>query len=60
MSYNQYNHNKSKTNYARKQQIMHASNLKKKSIEVLKKIKAILSTLQEINLLWDEDEDEEN
>ena len=29
---------------------MNASNWKKKSLEVLKRIKAILSTLQEINL----------
>ena len=30
---------------------MHASNWKKKPLEVLKRIKTILSTLQEINLL---------
>ena len=30
---------------------MHTSNWKKKPLEVLKRIKTILSTLQEINLL---------
>ena len=35
---------------------MHASNWKKKPLKILKRIKAILSTLKEINLAWVLDE----
>ena len=36
---------------------MHTSNWKKKSLEVLKRMKAILSILEEINLPWVLDEE---